>query len=928
MKNTYNSKGKWLCSLVLVVLWPLVTVASDPDEYLSDAQEYFEKGEFSAAVIQLKNALLVEPDNEQARLLLGQAYLELQNGTSAYKELKRAKELGASRETVLVPMGRALLMSGRIDELLKSVFIEREDPDSLKANIFLLQGQAHLAKQNFKLADDKFSRALELDSSMVDATLGKARIAYHSKEYEKVSVFVDRALSLEPGNADAWVMRAELLGVEGQTLAAMTAFEKALDIAPDNVVARAGKASMLIRLGKPDKALLEIDGLEQQRPNIYLVHYLRALALYQKQQLDKARDSVQLALGRAPDNLQSHLLAGTIAFQQGQLNQAEQHLRLYYSQIPESIQATKLLAAVLIKLKQPAQAIEVMEPGATAASEDPQYLSMLGSAYLALGDGTRGMEYLEKAIALKPDIAVLRLQLALGMLVEGDVDEAINALQVAVELDQTLYHADLLQVILYLENEDFQNALAVAESMVMKMPENPVPLNLRGAAQLGKGDLTAARRDFEAALKIQEEFLPAHMNLGQLELLNGNIAKAESRYRKVLLYDAVNLKAMLALAALAEGEGKFNEELKWLKLARDNHPDENKPALMLVEHYLRKGDTERALYVARDMAVAKPRDPYIQHALAMSQLRAGEYEAAIGTLRSLVEVAPMSSKAHYLLAAVQLKLDKKKAARASLQQALELQADYPAAQMALARLEISEKNYDVAGDIASSLHQVHPDTSYGDEINGDIHTAREAFQQAADTYEQAYGKVPSSQLAAKLFHSRAENGETEVAREALRAWLDEQPDDITIRRKLADSLLTNGLNTQAIGEYQLILENAPDDVTALNNIAWLYQEAGDAAGLKYAQRAHELAPDSPEITDTLGWLLLQNGETNRGLVLLQEARVKAPHIPEIHYHMAVALYKSGRIDESRKELDRLLKMGKTFPQLDDARALRDKLVKQ
>jgi Flp pilus assembly protein TadD len=89
-----------------------------------------------------------------------------------------------------------------------------------------------------------------------------------------------------------------------------------------------------------------------------------------------------------------------------------------------------------------------------------------------------------------------------------------------------------------------------------------------------------------------------------------------------------------------------------------------------------------------------------------------------------------------------------------------------------------------------------------------------------------------------------------------------------------------------------------------------------------------MAPERPEITDTLGWLLVQNGNVNRGLVLLQEARVKAPHIPDIHYHMAVALYKSGRTAEARKELDRLLKTGKTFSEMDNAIAFRDQLANQ
>ena len=121
------------------------------------------------------------------------------------------------------------------------------------------------------------------------------------------------------------------------------------------------------------------------------------------------------------------------------------------------------------------------------------------------------------------------------------------------------------------------------------------------------------------------------------------------------------------------------------------------------------------------------------------------------------------------------------------------------------------------------------------------------------------------------------------------------------------------------------MERDRDNVSALNNIAWLYQEDGISDGVKYAERAHELAPNSPEVTDTLGWLLVQNGDTNRGLVLLQEASVKAPHISEIRYHMAVALAKAGRTNESRKVLDRLLRTGKDFQSVDEARKLREQL---
>ena len=71
----------WL--ILVLVVWPLISMAMDVGEYLDDAWGYFDKGEYRAAVIQLKNALLADPDNGKARLLLGKTYFKLEGGPSA-----------------------------------------------------------------------------------------------------------------------------------------------------------------------------------------------------------------------------------------------------------------------------------------------------------------------------------------------------------------------------------------------------------------------------------------------------------------------------------------------------------------------------------------------------------------------------------------------------------------------------------------------------------------------------------------------------------------------------------------------------------------------------------------------------------------------------------------------------------------------------
>jgi putative PEP-CTERM system TPR-repeat lipoprotein len=816
-------------------------------------------------------------------------------------------------------------MTEQNDKVLQEINPENGDSDDLHVDILVLQGQAYLATGKLAMAGEQFSRALELQPTAAEALLGKARITYLKQDTAGAAELIEQALSSEPDNADAWTLKGDLLRKAGQQQDALAAFQKAIAVEPDNMMPHVGRATVLLVLGEPEQANVEIDGLLKNYPGLYLAHYLKALLLYQQQQLGPAQESVQRALKQAPGHLPSHLLAGTIAYQQGDLNQAEQQLRIYLAGEPGNKQATKLLAATLLKLKQPDKAIEVLEPGVSSALQDAQYLSLLGSAHLYQGDAVKALEYLERAAVIAPDVAGIRAQLAIGQLAQGDVEQGISELQSAVDLGQDLVQADVLLVMVYLQHKDFDLALTVTDTLVKKMPGSPVPLNLKGAALLGKEDRAAAKQAFEAALKLQPEFLPAHLNLAQLDLMDGNTVAAEAHYRKVLSYDEGNLKALLALAALAEREGQVEKTAEWLKQAHELHPEAIQPALLLVQHYLQQDDTSRAMDLAGEVAVAHPHEPGVLRVLAQVQLKAGKEKAALDTLRTLVEVQPQSPEALFLLAMEQVRQQDTGPARINLEQAIQLQVDYPAAQILLGRLAIADKDYTATLSIAADLAKAHPEAAYGEELRGDLYIVRKEYPQAANAYALAYGKASSALLAQKLYQSRIQLGEAEAARDALRQWLAEQPGNVLTRSLLAQSLLNANRQVEAIEEYRKLLEYDRDNVSALNNLAWLYQEENNPEGIKYAERAYELIPNRPEVIDTLGWLLVQNGETNRGLVLLQEAATKAPHIPDIRYHMAAALEKTGRRDEARKELDRLLISNKAFPERDKAVALRAQL---
>jgi tetratricopeptide (TPR) repeat protein len=105
-------------------------------------------------------------------------------------------------------------------------------------------------------------------------------------------------------------------------------------------------------------------------------------------------------------------------------------------------------------------------------------------------------------------------------------------------------------------------------------------------------------------------------------------------------------------------------------------------------------------------------------------------------------------------------------------------------------------------------------------------------------------------------------------------------------------------------EYEKILKTNPDDLVALNNLAYMKADQGvdlDRA-LTLAQRARQKNPDSLDVMDTLGLVYLRKNLTDDGLRIMTELVDKNPKNPTFHYHRAMALVQKGDKADAKKEL--------------------------
>jgi len=473
---------------------------------------------------------------------------------------------------------------------------------------------------------------------------------------------------------------------------------------------------------------------------------------------------------------------------------------------------------------------------------------------------------------------------------------------------------------LHLKGKEYDKALQAIANLEKKLPNNPVTHNLRAAALLGKQDRGGARKALEQALAIDPKFFPAAVNLARLDMQDKKPDAARKRFEAVLEKDKSNVRAMMALADLAAAQKQEKDYLGWLEKAAKADPKAIPPRAGLVRYHLAKKDNGKALSVAREAVNANPDSPEALNLLGATQMAAGEKENAQSTFAKLAEKAPESPDAHLRLAMVQMATKKYAEARATLNKALQLKPDHFQSLDALLRLELADKKPEAALQVALRMQKLQPKSSVGHDREADVLASLKRHKEAVKAYKQALDRGAPTASLIKLLGAMAATGDQKGAEHFLATWIGQHPSDQGARSYAAQLYMLGGRNKEAIAQYEALHRLKPNDVSVVNNLAVLYQREKDARALATAEQALKLAPENAGVLDTVGWILVEQGQFKRALDLLGKAKAKAPKVGSIQYHHAVALARSGNKAEAKKQLEQLVSSGLKFPELAEAKA--------
>lgn len=890
-------------------------------EHIQRAKDFEDKGNLKGSIIELKNAILKNPDSPQARLLLGQIYLKTGMGAEAEKELSQAVKLGVKLESIKPQLGEALLLMGEYQRVLDEIHPADQTSRANLARILQLQADALLKQGKLKEACGLFQQSLDTDTNNPPTYWGLAQCAVAEHDMAKAKEWLDAAIKLKDKQAKTWIFIGSLEQLNNNSQGALAAYTNALKSEPDNLEALQNHASLSMALGQWESARKNIEKTRKLAPKSTGSHYLQALFNFNQKKYAEARDELQEVFKIAPNHMPSVQLSGETAYALGSYEQAESLLNRFLAQYPGDRRARRFLAATQIKQKQPAKALDTLAPLLSPDAKDALTLAIASEAYRINQEPAKAAELLEKALLIDPKNAAVQTQLGLTHLAGGNTLRAITELEAAAASNRGQYQADNLLVLSHLERKDYNKALAAIDAMEEKLPNSPVTHNLRGRAYLGKNDLAGARKSFEKALVIDPAFFPAAASLAQLDLRDKQPEAARKRFERVLDKDKNNLLAMMALAELAGLDKHEKDYVGWLEKAVKSHPQATTPRAALASHYMARNEPTKALAVAEEAVNANPDNPAALNLLGTLQLSLNEKSGALSTFTKLTKADSQSPDSHLRLALAQIANKDLKNARASLQKALRLQPGHLQSQEALINLNMAENKPDDALLIARQIQARQPESALGYEREADIQLVQKRLPQAVKAYEQALAKGAGSAGFVKLHRAHTLAGNAKAADQQLSDWLGRHPNDTVVLTYAAEHAMRNNRNKEAIAQFEALQRRIPDNSAVLNNLAYLYQVEKDPRAAKTAEQALKLAPDSPAIQDTLGWILVAQGQIRRGLELLQKAATAAPRAPSIRYHYAVALARDGNNEQAKKELRALLLAHPQFPDAEAAKAL-------
>ena len=600
---------KRVSALVLCLATAWLTLAcTSPEEraatYLAEAQQFFDEGDTTKAMLDVRNAIQIEPNNADARILLAKILEEDGDFQGVFENLRIAVDV---------------------------------DPTKVEARIQL--GSLYAAARMFPEAQIEVDAALSQAPDNLDAQILSARLFAQAGQFEQAELVLRDVLERDPANNDALLLLVGI-SVNQDPEAALVLLDEGMENAEDTRALRILRIEILQRLDRGSEIEPEYRALIDDHPDDNAFRFRLAQYLLSQGRVDDVEQLLRDIVDTDPGDASTRLaLVQFLANVRGQ-EVAEQTLLQFVNDLPENYELQLALARLYEATDNLDMARQTYTNIAAAAENDDIGLTARNQlARMLIQDGNvdEGREYINEILAVdSTNIEALMMHGGLA-LVDGEYRDAINDFRNVLRKEPSQERAHYLLARTHLQAGDRVLAKDAYRRVLELNPDN-------GIATMELAQILFADQQFAAAESLLRSRLlvaPGDVRASQMLiglLVNDNqYVNAEAEARRLLSVTDESAMADYLLGSVLQIQGKSEPAMEYLTKALDKAP-ESPEALQGYVTGLK--ETQGQVAAERYLKAHVEKYPEQLHAIALlSQVQAGlgDTQGAGQTLQAALE---------------------------------------------------------------------------------------------------------------------------------------------------------------------------------------------------------------------------------------------------------------------------------------------------
>jgi len=484
----------------------------------------------------------------------------------------------------------------------------------------------------------------------------------------------------------------------------------------------------------------------------------------------------------------------------------------------------------------------------------------------------------------------------------------------------------------------WDEGIALLQSVIRADPDNPKAHNLLGIALTGKGDLTRANEQFRRALKIAPRFYPALKNLAINELTLKDTAAAERDFTAALRLAANDPIINTYLGEIAFARRDYQKAATHLSTVGPLLLKDPNLTLHLAESFLESHQDERATDLLNRLneqglepekkfqagVMLARHEHYSQAApffqavsdrfpdsydaafnLAVCYAQMKRYPSAAEILERLRSRGRKTAELDNLLAEAYEGNKQTQEAINLLREATLLAPEDENNYLDLAALCIDHSAYELGIEVANVGLRYRPESDRLVFQRGVLYALLDQFERAEQDFELASQLAPQKDLAyvgLGLTYMQKSNLPKAVA--VLRQRTREKPDDYILRYLLGEALIRSGVNPgePSLAEARSALEKSVrlNDSFFRSHIdlakIYLKENRVDEA-LKHLEKARRLDPNEKAVYSQLVTAYRRKGKAEEAAAMLAMVKKLNDEEREHNYRELVRIVREGSAQE-------------------------------